>query len=163
MARNPTAAMGRTADDQELARLIQAAARVLVAMTARSLAQIGEDISIQQYRSLVILHTRGTLRPGELAEALTVSRSSATRLCDRLELKGLISRNREAGDRREVTLALTGVGRNLVERVMASRLADVTQIVEGIPPRQRPGVLAGFRAFDQVAREMPNPDWISSW
>ena len=46
------------------------ASRVLVAIAARSLAEAGEDVTLTQYRSLVVLASRGPQRVAELAEVL---------------------------------------------------------------------------------------------
>ena len=68
------------------------ASRALVAVAARSLANVGEDVTLAQYRVLVVLASRGPQRLADLATALAVDRSTATRMCDRLVRKRLIGR-----------------------------------------------------------------------
>jgi DNA-binding MarR family transcriptional regulator len=82
------------ARDQELADAVLTASRVLVAVAARSLAAQEGEISLQQYRALVVLASHGQQRPVDLAHSLGVDPSTATRLCDRLVRKRLISRRR---------------------------------------------------------------------
>ena len=60
------------------------ASRVLVSVAVRSLAAADHDVTLPQYRALVVLASRGPQRPTELAEALAVHPSTITRLCDRL-------------------------------------------------------------------------------
>ena len=45
------------------------ASRLLVAVAARSLADAGEEVTLTQYRSLVVLASRGPQRVAALAEA----------------------------------------------------------------------------------------------
>ena len=67
--------------------------RALVGVAARSLSAIDGDVTLPQYRALVLLVTRGDQNVGALAEALGIHASTATRLCDRLLAKGLIVRS----------------------------------------------------------------------
>lgn len=50
----------------------------------------------------------------EVRERLLNRMPDATRLLDRMELAGLVTRSREGGDRRLVTTRITGKGRDLV-------------------------------------------------
>jgi len=86
-------------------------------VAARSLATVADDVSLAQYRVLVELASRGPLRAADLAEALHVDRSTATRMCDRVYRKRLVSRRRLVEDRRGVLISLTGVGEDLVAAV----------------------------------------------
>ena len=67
---------------------VLSASRVLVAIAARSLADAGEDVTLTQYRSLVILASRGPQSVAALAEAVSVTPPTASRLCERLVKKG---------------------------------------------------------------------------
>src|SRR5579871_3440613 len=100
---------------EDLIDSVLTASRVLVAVAARSLSEYESEVSLQQYRALVVLASRGPLRPGDLAEALGVDPSTATRLCDRLVTKHLITRRRPGGDRREVQLDLATRGWAIVQ------------------------------------------------
>src|SRR5690348_13934892 len=86
----------------ELVDTVLAASRALVAVAARSLAAAGDEVTLPQYRALVVLATRGPQGTAELAAALAVNPSTATRMCDRLVRKGLIRRHRQPGDRRAI-------------------------------------------------------------
>jgi DNA-binding MarR family transcriptional regulator len=54
---------------------------------------------------------RGRMRMNELGEAVLLSRSGTTRLVDRMESAGLLTRSVSAADRRVVFAALTARGR----------------------------------------------------
>ena len=68
------------------------ASRVLVAVAARSLADVAEEVTLTQYRTLVVLASRGPQSLAALADAVAVTPSTATRMCDRLVRKGLVAR-----------------------------------------------------------------------
>lgn len=147
----------------ELTDAVLTASRVLVAVAARSLAEHETEVSLQQYRALVVLGSRGPLRPVDLAEALGVEPSTSTRLCDRLVDKRLISRRRQAGDRREVRLDLSDRGRRLLTEVTERRRLEIARILEAVPAVERDGLVGAFHAFGRAAGEVPDDEWPRSW
>lgn len=149
-------------ETDDLADAVLIASRVLVAVAARSLAE-EEVISLPQYRALVVLATRGPQRPVDLAEALGVDPSTATRMCDRLEGKSLITRRRDEGNRRVVVLAASASGRRLVDRVTRRRRNEIGQIVRAVEPKERPNLIRAFNLFGKAAGEVPEGDWQRSW
>jgi DNA-binding MarR family transcriptional regulator len=149
--------------DQNLADAVLTASRVLVAVAARSLAAHEGEISLQQYRALVVLASRGSQRPVDLAQALAVDPSTATRLCDRLVRKRLITRRRHGEDRREVRLDLAAAGRRLVDSVTASRRAEIGRILAAVPADKRQRLVEAFAAFGRAAGEVPDTEWQRSW
>lgn len=77
-----------------------------------------EDLSANQYNVLRIL--RGApdgLACGEIANRMITRDPDITRLLDRLEKRGLISRSRESKDRRMVTATITPEGLVLLARM----------------------------------------------
>jgi DNA-binding MarR family transcriptional regulator len=78
----------------------------------------GEDLSRTQYNVLRIL--RGApdgLSCGEIGERMITKDPDITRLLDRLEKRDLISRAREAQDRRTVVTRITPAGLALLARL----------------------------------------------
>jgi DNA-binding MarR family transcriptional regulator len=118
-----------------------------------------DDVTLPQFRALVVLSrpTRVTVR--DLADALDIHPSTATRMCDRLVRKGLIRRQPGiAEDRRETSLALSASGRRLVDRVTTRRRRDITAIVESMTPGERAHAVTGLGAFAVAAGEFPVVD-----
>ena len=148
---------------EALTDAVLTASRVLVAVAARSLAEDGAEVSVPQYRALVVLASRGPMRPVDLAEALGVDPSTVTRLCDRLSDKRLISRRRHGGDRRVVWLDLSGRGRQLVQAVTDRRRTEIARILTAVPDDQREGLVRAFSAFGRAAGEVPEDQWPRSW
>jgi DNA-binding MarR family transcriptional regulator len=75
-----------------------------------------EDLSTTQYNVLRILRgAREGLPCGEIAGRMITRDPDVTRLLDRMEKRGLISRSRETRDRRLVTARITREGLKLVD------------------------------------------------
>jgi len=157
----PTSAVTR--QDSQLVDAVLTASRVLVGVAAKSLAEHESEVSLQQYRALVVLASRGPQRPIDLAEALGVEPSTVTRLCDRLAAKRLISRRHQGQDRREVQLALASHGRKIVEAVTTRRRAEIGRIVSSLAPGERDRIVKAFTSFAQAAGEIPEEAWPRSW
>jgi DNA-binding MarR family transcriptional regulator len=123
---------------------VLSASRVLVAIAARSLADAGEEVTLTQYRSLVVLASRGPQSMAALAEAVAVTPATASRMCDRLVKKGLIRRRSDRHDRRAVRLALTATGRHLVDAVSARRRLEIAELLDGIAPETQQSVVSAL-------------------
>ena len=77
-----------------------------------------EDLSNTQYNVLRILRGSPAGLPcGEIASRMITRDPDVTRLLDRMEKRGLISRTRETHDRRLVTARITPEGLKLVDRM----------------------------------------------
>ncbi|MFC6533623.1 MarR family transcriptional regulator [Nonomuraea rubra] len=129
------------------------ASRALVGVAARSIAAAGGDVTLPQYRALVLMAARGPQRLIDLAEALDVNRSTATRMCDRLVAKRLVRRSRLPSDRRTIRISLTSEGRALVDGVTKKRRADLAQILAQLSQEQHVAVVAALTAFAEAADE----------
>jgi DNA-binding MarR family transcriptional regulator len=160
----PTTEVPKGTDtDEELIDAVLGASRALVAVAARSLVHVAEDVTLAQYRVLVELAARGPQRLVELAAALGVDPSTATRMCDRLVRKGLVSRRRASADRRSVRVALAPSGRDVVADVTRRRRAELGTVLARLPQDDRIAVLAALRAFAGAAGELPEQEWSLGW
>src|ERR1700743_1031663 len=111
------------------------ASRVLVAIAARALADVADEVTLTQYRSLVVLASRGPQSVAALADELGVTPSTVSRLCDRLVRKGLVRRREDRRDRRAVRLALTPAGRELVDAVTERRRTEIAGLLDSLPEK----------------------------
>jgi DNA-binding MarR family transcriptional regulator len=139
------------------------ASRALVSIAARSLSAAPSDVTLPQYRALVVLASRGPQRTADLATELGVAPSSITRLCDRLVRKRLVSRQHSPDDRREVTIAITSRGRHLVDTVTKARRREIKRVVKAIPTRRRAALVASLNDFADAAGEVPEQSWSLGW
>jgi MarR family transcriptional regulator, organic hydroperoxide resistance regulator len=71
-------------------------------------------LTLSQYGLLEGLAHRRAARVQELAAAAAISASTATRILDALERRGIVRRTRSDDDRRAVSVSLTGRGQELL-------------------------------------------------
>jgi DNA-binding MarR family transcriptional regulator len=71
-------------------------------------------LTLSQYGLLEGLHDRRAARVQELAAAAGISASTATRILDALERRGIVRRTRSPEDRRAVAVSLTERGEALL-------------------------------------------------
>jgi DNA-binding MarR family transcriptional regulator len=142
---------------------VLSASRVLVSLAARSLGDVAEEVTLTQYRTLVVLASRGPQSLITLAEAVNVTPPTATRMADRLVRKGLIARRHEQGDRRLIRLTLTRRGRTLVDAVTARRRSEIANLLAPIPANQKLALVDSLRRLAAAAGEVPEQDWSLGW
>jgi DNA-binding MarR family transcriptional regulator len=136
--------------------------RALVAVASRSIAAVDDDVTLPQFRALVVLDRELGLNVSSLASELRIQPSTATRLCDRLVRKGLADRRTDPSNRREVTMELTSAGRALVREVTERRRAEIASIMAKVPVAQRLAIVDALTAFRVAAGEdelLPTVPW----
>lgn len=136
------------------------------------LGKMGDDLqeatglTLAQYDVLLRLHEapEHTLRMGEIASGVLVTTSGLTRVVDRLEQSGLVTRLRVESDRRGVRVRLTEAGAATL-RVASDVHADGIRryFAELIRPDEAEALGRFFARLDAahykaqpVALEMPN-------
>jgi DNA-binding MarR family transcriptional regulator len=129
------------------------ASRALLGVTARSLADVDDMVTVPQFRTLVVLQAHGASRLNTLADRLQVQPSTALRSVDRLITNELVTRHENAQDRREVVIDLTPRGRQLVETVTTARRKAIAGIAQAIPPGQLGHLIEALTAFAIAAGE----------
>jgi len=73
---------------------------------------------------------QGSLTTGALALAIALSPATLTGILDRLEVRGLVSRERRPEDKRRVLVSLTALGRQMSQELpspMQERFSDLLQ------------------------------------
>jgi DNA-binding MarR family transcriptional regulator len=143
---------------------VMLAARVLVAVTAQSVASVEAQATLPQLRVLVMIASRGSLNLTAVAQGLGVHPSNATRICDKLVEADLVHRSDDPADRRNLVLELTTSGRQLVQTVTARRRAALANVLAKMPPRLRSDLVPVLRAFAEAAGEVPlRSVWSLGW
>jgi len=121
MARDPASAVERSADPSALSlgplsgvlgyHLAQAS------VTTDDLFEryIGQPLGLRkvEYSLLVLILANGPLAPKRLSKALALSAPNLTMLLDRLQQRGLLSRERSQVDRRSQNVVLTEEGQRI--------------------------------------------------
>ena len=117
---------------QSLGYWTSLAARAMEAEFNKRLARFG--ITRVAWAVLGAIHYDEKSTPSELAEFLRIDRAAITRLLDKLEQQGLITRRRAGEDRRSVSLRLTPKGEALSVELARESEAVNAQFTAGLTP-----------------------------
>ena len=138
---SPPIEAGGTPPEDPVYRSIVLANQAVMSLAEHLVHQARSDVTLTQYHALVALSEQGPCQLGDLAHAMRVGPSTATRMCDRLVRKGLIDRARHDVDRREVVLSLTQAGHDLVGDVAERLQGAVASRLHPLPDTQRTGLV----------------------
>ena len=151
MPGHPDAAVDDSVDG--ITDALLTASRLLVAISAQSIANVDETLTIPQFRTMVILSARGPVNLATLAGLLDVAPSTIGRMVDRLVSAGLIDRQPNPDSRREVVVELTVRGLDVVAGVTGHRRRRIAEVVRAMPPRERRGLVRALTAFTDAGGE----------
>lgn len=116
------------------------------------LAEERFDLTVPQFYTLLHLSLwHGECKMSDLARATHQSAASLTGVIDRLLDKQFVVRERPEGDRRQVTVAVTERGRNLLHEVKHARLEQVRSTFVDISADETTTLL---RLLDTVCKVM---------
>jgi DNA-binding MarR family transcriptional regulator len=148
----------RTIDEAAMATLV--ASRSLLGFVAQSLAPALEEMTMPQFRVLVVLDGVGPSRMGDLAERIGVHPSTLSRTVDKLVGAGWLERASGEESRREVHVALTKRGHTLVDEITAQRRSGIVGVLEGLGAEDRAAVQRGMEIFAAAAGEASPGDLL---
>lgn len=154
---------GRDPEREEVVDAVLTASRVLVAIAARSLSDAAENVTLTQYRSLVVLASQGPQSVAALADAVAVTPPTASRLCERLVHKGLVRRREDKRDRRAVRVELTVAGRELIDAVTVRRREEIARLLDAVGAEEQQSMIATLRQLAAAAGEVPEQEWSTGW
>jgi DNA-binding MarR family transcriptional regulator len=126
----------------ELADLFRAATRRLQRRTRDTLRPFG--LSGSQARVVQLL-ADGQLRMSDIAQRLTVVPRTATDVVDGCERAGVVVRRPDPEDRRSTLVALTPMGRQLLDQLAEARRESAALVFGPLSDRQRTELLALLR------------------
>jgi DNA-binding MarR family transcriptional regulator len=122
--------------------------------------ELGSAVPPAQLRAVLAIGAAAPLSISTLAGHLHASASATSRLCDRLQQAGLITRTAAAPDRRGVLLSLTSAGDRLAAWVRGRRRACLAEILTSMAPAARKALIDGLRELPSAAgqqAEAPPP------
>lgn len=151
-------AEGSEAPDSKQVNALMAAARLLVALSVRSLGVSEDAVTLVQLRMLVVLASQGPTNLSSLAEAVGVHASNASRTCDALVKVGLVDRHDDPNDRRHVVLAVRDEGRKVVQAVLDRRRELSTDVLAGLSASDREALVGPLERLVEVAGDVPVTD-----
>ena len=82
-----------------------------------------------------IAHNGGSALPGEIGRHMKVSAARIAAALNNLEKKGLISRQIDPNDRRQILVSITNEGRELTDRHQKHVLEDTARMLEFLGER----------------------------
>jgi DNA-binding MarR family transcriptional regulator len=132
------------ADGQADLGSAEAGLTVLLEACERAVEELGSAVPPAQMRALLVIGAAGGLNLSGLARALGASASAASRLCDRMQAAGLLTRDRAAASRREIVLVPTESGRRLAEWVRGRRRAALGEVMAAMSPDGREALARGL-------------------
>ncbi len=109
------------------------------------------QLSDLQFAVLMVLFTLDPepLGAAELAIHTGVSRSAMTEALDHLEARELVSRTRDNGDRRIISVRLLDAGRTLIEPATLHLLRTLTGITRFVTPEARDHLRGGYALLQE--------------
>lgn len=118
------------------------------AMSEHLQAQLDQhDVTVAQWPILYSIETDACDTPAKLADKLSLNRSVITRLIDRLEVKGLVKRQKSSLDKRSVELSLTLKGKRILPRLATLSLETNNLFLTGLS-------LEEIDLFDQTLKKI---------
>jgi DNA-binding MarR family transcriptional regulator len=137
-ALSETSALSASTNDViAFVEMVDAAQSALRTIGDHALNDLGGGITTTQLRLLDRLERLGESRLIDLADALSIAPSTATRLCDTLAERQLIVRHRRGRDRRELQIRLTDAGTQLLEAVRRRTVSEWAQALVPVSPEDR--------------------------
>lgn len=137
------------------------ASRVISGVIAESIANVEDEVTLPQLRTLVLVATRPRINAAGVAEALAIHASNATRLIDRLVQAGYLQRSDSPADRRHLHLSLTTAGTDLVEEVMEHRRRRYERILHRMTAADRRRLAAALETFSFCAEEPDESEFVT--
>ncbi|MBO0747981.1 MAG: MarR family transcriptional regulator [Acidimicrobiaceae bacterium] len=122
---------------------------MLRAISLEALAVLAPEVNLSEYRVLVLLDDTGPQRLIDVAAALEVTSTTATRLADRLVKHGMVERVRYSADRREIHLRIGEGGRELVRNMAKRRRRFVSSVLAEFPASDQAATLRVLTRFGQ--------------
>ena len=127
------------------------AMRSLEAHAVRNIGGFGMGQS--DFGVLEALLHRGPLSVKQIGAKVLLTSGSMTAAVDRLESRGLVTRQDDAEDRRSRIIHLTDAGRELIERVFAEHRAAMEEAVAGFPVEERAALIDALRRLGRSAED----------
>lgn len=112
------------------------------------------DLTIDQLKSLILIHNRGKVNFRELAMSLGITSSNITGIADRLARNGLVTRNQDKTDRRVQYLMLTVKGREILDNIRQRIASEGERILEILAEEDLAALDKGLSAVVQAGERL---------
>ena len=117
-------------------------------MAAELRQEVGEDVSMAQFRVMTHLRTPHTL--SEIARKRRVSLQSAGGLVQALVERGWVLRETDPRDRRQTILTLSEIGQQQFERVYARMQQQLLPYIDQLEQHEIDAVSSALQALERI-------------
>ncbi|MBN2079606.1 MAG: MarR family transcriptional regulator [Spirochaetes bacterium] len=107
-------------------------------------------LDYQQMYLLKILKRRSPLRVSDIAQELRIPPFAATRLVSQLEADGLVEKNRDSRDRRNIYVGMTAAGIEMVGRIESHITGLLLERLARYPEEQLEVLIMMIRDLDMI-------------
>lgn len=135
----------------EAARAASAVTELMEVLWGRGREVASAPVSPPQLKVLFILEEEDGVNLRTVTERLGSTPPSVSRLCDRLQAVGFVTRTASPNSRRELRLWLSENGRSFLRDLRARREAELHEVITRMPPRKRAMLLEGLLSFHEAA------------
>jgi DNA-binding MarR family transcriptional regulator len=147
MARSPrSAATGERDDLDDVVRLRLA----IVRLGRRQRQEAGTGLTPSLQSALAVIDHIGSMTLGELAAVEQVSAPTTTRLVDKLQEMGLVTREPDPDDRRVTRVSITDTGHKQLEESRERRDAWLRSRVDALDPADAEALLAAIVPLERL-------------
>ena len=108
------------------------------------------DLSVPQFRVLTFLNRHPGASLSEVAEHIGLTPPSMSKIIDGLVARRLITRQEAEDDRRRVHLALTELGKTLLEAAYQDTRARLTEMIAGLSSTQYAAILESMETLRPI-------------
>ncbi|MGR3801837.1 MarR family winged helix-turn-helix transcriptional regulator [Marinibacterium profundimaris] len=134
--------------------LIRRLNQISMAIFNDRITEMGLDLTSVQFCALIMLSERPGIDQATLAGLIAYDRATIGGVLDRLDAKGLISRQIHPRDRRARMLKLTPAGDALLAVVLPEVQALQHDILAGLPPEDRSEFLRLLQVLTDAGNEL---------
>jgi MarR family transcriptional regulator, organic hydroperoxide resistance regulator len=138
--------------------VIEEAVELLPLISRRITSAIASDpgmasLTVTQAKAIALLYHEGEKTISDVASGLGIGLPAASELVDRLEERGLVTREQDPRDRRRFIIDLTDEAMAFATRIHDLRRRQVRAALSRLPESDWPVFLASLRALAQALDE----------
>ena len=111
------------------------------------------EVTVAQISALLSLDAAGALTPRELAETERVQPPTMTRIVAKLEDRGLVQRTPHPTDGRQVVLAPSSAGRQMLDEYRRARDEWLAMRLAALTPEERETVHRAATILNRLAKD----------
>jgi len=110
-------------------------------------------LTMPQIKIMFILAHRGEINVSSIAQSLNVRVPNVTFIVDHLEEQKLVARRRSKSDRRQVMIALTNKGRQLIDKFSRAKLESFQKAIAKMSNQDKEALCQGLQALEKACSQ----------